>query len=501
MNKTSKHTLSPYEIMEYENGGDFFNIMKASAPLISLIPGVGQIAGPIVGGIGAIGGVVSNNITQQDRINEQNILNRKDLFVHNLDSRYLQGYENGGNIIEMPNNISDTDSIPTDAQGNPSSLSGRNAIAMTDSGEVIWNGYVFSDNLGFASKAKSILRRYKLRLGDDLSGKDRISREQMNIELSDLADEQELYKYHNHINDSSEGYVSGGTIHIDESKIGTFTAAANRRNMGVQEFAHQVMSNKERYSPEMVKKANFAINSKSWNKKEYGGFEDPYIPVQDITKLSTKDVSNSYNKQLVPSSFPTSNTFSSSDTSILDNPDLLALFGNLSSAGIQGLIANSTRQTNFTPTSYSPELLNLTEERDALSRNAITNRRMLLNRYHNSKASQIASIVALNEQLADSMSRSYVNERQYNSQITNAQRQSYAQSVDKMKELKEIEKGVASTAFGNMVSNAGASINQYFMDKSKRARDLDMQTIMAGGSNYDFVYTPDGRIIDINVKQ
>lgn len=77
------------------------------------------------------------------------------------------------------------------------------------------------------------------------------------------------------------GYANGGKIHIDPSKKGTFTAAASRHGMGVQEFASRVLANKEDYSPAMVKKANFARNSSKWhgfggNLFEIGGDKNPY---------------------------------------------------------------------------------------------------------------------------------------------------------------------------------------------------------------------------------
>jgi hypothetical protein len=59
-------------------------------------------------------------------------------------------------------------------------------------------------------------------------------------------------------------FAEGGGIHIDPSKKGTFTAAASRHNMGVQEFASKVLANKDSYSPAMVKKANFARNAAKW---------------------------------------------------------------------------------------------------------------------------------------------------------------------------------------------------------------------------------------------
>lgn len=80
---------------------------------------------------------------------------------------------------------------------------------------------------------------------------------------------QETFKDRNRINDDGTRYKAGG-IYIKPSKRGTFTAAAIKRGMGVQEFANKVLANREDYSPAMVKKANFARNASHW-KKEYGG--------------------------------------------------------------------------------------------------------------------------------------------------------------------------------------------------------------------------------------
>ena len=62
----------------------------------------------------------------------------------------------------------------------------------------------------------------------------------------------------------------GGPIHIKPSKRGTFTAAATKHGMGVQEFASKVLANKEDYSPAMVKKANFAKNASKWKHADGG---------------------------------------------------------------------------------------------------------------------------------------------------------------------------------------------------------------------------------------
>ena len=75
---------------------------------------------------------------------------------------------------------------------------------------------------------------------------------------------------------SSISFAEGGGIHIAPSKRGTFTAAAKKRGMGVQEFASKVLANKEDYSPAMVKKANFARNAAGWKHAEGGLLSDNF---------------------------------------------------------------------------------------------------------------------------------------------------------------------------------------------------------------------------------
>lgn len=76
---------------------------------------------------------------------------------------------------------------------------------------------------------------------------------------------------HNPFEEGQE-YKAGG-IHIDPSKKGTFKAQATRMNMSIQEAASHILNNRERYSPGMVKKANFA---KNFAKEEGGMFTGDY---------------------------------------------------------------------------------------------------------------------------------------------------------------------------------------------------------------------------------
>lgn len=92
--------------------------------------------------------------------------------------------------------------------------------------------------------------------------------------LSNNADNINLTQMQNLLaNKSAYGgplfFSQGGGIHIKPSKRGTFTAAATKHGMGVQEFASKVLANKDDYSPAMVKKANFAKNASKWH--AFGG--------------------------------------------------------------------------------------------------------------------------------------------------------------------------------------------------------------------------------------
>lgn len=102
-----------------------------------------------------------------------------------------------------------------------------------------------------------------------------------------------------------DDYLKYGGIHIKESKKGTFTSAATKHKMGVQEFAHHVMSNKDKFTPAMRRKANFAIQASKW-KKQFGGeemtdYENPFfqvgggfVPPQGAQKVGSVDTSYNF---------------------------------------------------------------------------------------------------------------------------------------------------------------------------------------------------------------
>jgi hypothetical protein len=83
-------------------------------------------------------------------------------------------------------------------------------------------------------------------------------------------------------------YAMGGGININPANKGKFTAWAKKRGMSVQEAARKVMTNKEKYTADVVRMANFARNAATW-KKQDGGELDVFsaftnkVPVQTET--------------------------------------------------------------------------------------------------------------------------------------------------------------------------------------------------------------------------
>lgn len=86
-------------------------------------------------------------------------------------------------------------------------------------------------------------------------------------------------------------YASGGGIHIKPENRGKFTAFAKSHGMSVQDAASHVMANKNKYTPAIIKRANFAKNAAGWKKADGGeiGNNDASshrpISMQDIGRL------------------------------------------------------------------------------------------------------------------------------------------------------------------------------------------------------------------------
>ena len=187
---------------------------------------------------------------------------------------------------------------------------------LVEEGEVIWNDYVFSNRIGVP---KSIREKFKLKGNDNMTfaeavekaqkasaerPNDPIEKRTLDTLLAGLMQEQEIIRQKkaqkeqfSQMEDMAAFAADGGPIHIAKNKRGTFTAAATKHGMGVQEFAGHVLANKDKYSPAMVKKANFARNAAKWHALgghlfALGGEEDPFNFLARVKKDYETNMAN-----------------------------------------------------------------------------------------------------------------------------------------------------------------------------------------------------------------
>ena len=157
-----------------ENAG---GLMKGAGSLVGLIPGLGQIAGPILDLAGsAIGGNQKNKalVAQQQAeidakvaadkkmqyqndlaIREQNLFADKDInyggtFAYGGDLM-MQGQSQNPQITDYSGSADKHSEgiggVPVDIKGNPAKTSRMSAVGMTEGGEITFNGYVFSNKI------------------------------------------------------------------------------------------------------------------------------------------------------------------------------------------------------------------------------------------------------------------------------------------------------------------------------------------------------------------
>lgn len=189
---------------------------------------------------------------------------------------------------------------------------------LVEEGETKYNNYIFSNRLkpskdilaeldlparyskkSYADISKEVARESSERPNDPISkrGLDAsIERLRIGQEATKLLKaEDNLQSLNNDMNEYIEPMDNemkkGGGIYIKPSKRGTFTAAAKKRGMGVQQFASKVLANKDRYSKAMVRKAQFAKNSTKF-KHAFGG--ELYTNGGDISHYNTAVLRSKY---------------------------------------------------------------------------------------------------------------------------------------------------------------------------------------------------------------
>ncbi|MBQ7430749.1 MAG: hypothetical protein IJV29_18890 [Butyrivibrio sp.] len=246
----------------------------ADEQMNNMLANYAAFGGPLDIGIFPVGGAIDYELAQRR-------LGQRDLEIQGKSKFAVGGplhthgtdWTNGITIID---NGGSHESNPF--EGVPMGIADDGKPNLVEEGEVIFNDYVYSNRLRVP---KAVRNKYKLRgtkpmtFADAAKQAQKESEERPNDPISQrgledimqkLMVEQETLREQR----QSRKYAEGGGIHIKPSKRGTFTAAASKHDMGVQEFASKVLANPDNYSPAMRKKAQFAKNASKW-KHAYGG--------------------------------------------------------------------------------------------------------------------------------------------------------------------------------------------------------------------------------------
>lgn len=286
---------------------DWDNMMAAGQGAMN-----GSSYGPYGIAAGAILGGLSNYVSQlginkrvdkwnnavdtynlaQNSITDQLINNSRLSQMNQYNSNYAKlggplnthggDFQNG--VVEIANGGTHEENP---YEGVPMGMDQKGVPNLVEEGEYIWNDYVFSKRIDvpedmrkkykFGGKLSFADAVDKVQKESEERPNDPISKRGLNAILSELAMSQEIERQKQQQQEAFENaenlastFADGGNIHINKNKRGTFTAAATKHNMGVQEFARHVLANKDKYSSTMVKKANFAHNAAGW-KHALGG--------------------------------------------------------------------------------------------------------------------------------------------------------------------------------------------------------------------------------------
>lgn len=278
----------------------------------------GALAGGIAGLAGGLFGAQSRNAQVEDaNLKVTNAIKAQNNYLTEMQAKDALGNiaafggwvgAHGGDYPTGFNSFKSGGSHESNKLGGvPQGISENGVPNLVEEGETKWGDYIFSkrlkvpkgfgklynlkniDDSSYADASKRISRESEERPFDSIS---RRGRDEM---LARLQTAQEDQKYIDSIDTQLNQifalngledtiFAKGGSIHIDPSKKGTFTAAAKRHGQGVQEFARRVLANKENYSPSLVKKANFARNAAKWHAD--GGYLEGWMNPLSGTSFS-----------------------------------------------------------------------------------------------------------------------------------------------------------------------------------------------------------------------
>ena len=249
-------------------GNGIANVGNAVGQIVSVIPGVGTLAGPAVQAIsGAIGGLWNHSFGKKTDEEKLSAMNNNAATMRSAGNQLAQANDNAA-VLEGAGKLRSTLNYnPYKGGWLKGSWERRNNNAVNNQ-----------------QRAADVVQTHGLLAGIDRSNKNQADWSQINSAayggLFDtlmgsnmdattyglLNDYLTTKRDQNATKNKMPGIMptsilkDGGEIHIKKANRGKFTEQANRAGMGVQEYAAHVLANKEDYPTSTVMRANFARN-------------------------------------------------------------------------------------------------------------------------------------------------------------------------------------------------------------------------------------------------
>lgn len=462
-------------------------------------PGSGALYSGLVGGANELGKTLNPEAAP---IQQQQL---------NLDSRYIRRANGGPLINEMPDGNYGTDQIPTDAQGIPSSQSGRPTVAMTDAGEFIYNGYVFSkdlknkDGISFADLAKKRANSYKTRLGERFDKGDKYAEEGLDRAMVALQMEQEMIRpqtpqapqmpYNPNVDqqmiDPTQQFHLGGPMgHIHDGDFGdepirpygsrtdrygildqfgvpvqqsipstTATVRGPSKNMNSFQSKGSLGNNWDtgvstEFDPSLIAKQN-----------DFGSDPLQRLPLRDpsIVTQTAPFIKPTTAAQLAPSSNPitTGQMVDPANAGGLNNflTSNAGLIGGLAQAiplAIRGNRLATQKPERVNTPDYIPQQISLANQREDLARRSQSNKATAIRNTRNNLAGQLAATTAYDEQLGSQMGQSFMNEQNANVQERNRAGMFNTQVTQMDNERTAMEKAAYSSQVDQLWQDIGS---------------------------------------------
>lgn len=294
-----------------------------------------------------------------------------------------------------------------------------------------------SKDISYSDKAREIMNRYKRRLGDDFSKKDKLAEESMNRELEMLKQEQESVRSTMMDKMNPEGLPMGETGY--EFDDPNYYFLKNNESSIPYNLKYPSITPPPTTIGEAIVTAKrpVTINSKSNNSVGKRSYE----PLPSLTSKTDFRIPNNISKDLpeelyVNTKRPMNTNENNEDRPYSTSVSPLGILPSLIGYGLNRRAIKDMKGNQYTPSNISPERISLAGERSSSQARGRERSNMLKRMGYSISPSQryartLAGITESDRITGEEVGRSYMNEGNTNAQFSQRAKEFNAQEASR----------------------------------------------------------------------